>query len=103
MPRPIAIIRWPADTVYSGSYDYHGERYIDSHQAHARFQAWFTFLGTKVTLCMTKLVPFFDASASGIGTCAKGRRILCIAKCYPALNHARITILKTPYVVAIYP
>jgi hypothetical protein len=50
--------------------------------------AWFELLGTKVTLCLAKLPVAFAANYSGIRACAKNRAILCLTKCYPALNHA---------------
>lgn len=52
------------------------------------YRAWFKLLGTKVTLCMTRFVPFFDATDSGMDTCAKSCATLCNAKYYPVLNHA---------------
>jgi hypothetical protein len=43
-------------------------------------------------LCLAKLPVAFAANYSGIRACAKNRAILCLTKCYPALNHAELFI-----------
>jgi hypothetical protein len=58
--------------------------------------AWFKFPGTKVTLCTAKRLVAFAASPSWLVTCAEIPAMLCLAKCYPALNHASAQTAKSP-------
>ena len=52
--------------------------------------AWFKLLSKQVTLCTAKLGITFAASPCEIGTFDENGSMLCLAKCYPPLNHAQL-------------
>jgi hypothetical protein len=57
-----------------------------------KMRAWFKLLGTKVTLCFAELPVSFAANGCGSSGCAKKDAPLCLTKCYPAVNQAKMSI-----------